>query len=302
MADVELIDYSMPDTVEEFETFSISLTLKNVSDSPNYDEGYILIDYESEYRTGYVAKKGYGIDYLEAGETKTVTLEFSIGGSKYYDVTGDFPVWASSLVHGWDEKLGILTVTDAYPPQPEPDPADFSFDNLRYTKDNEIIKPKVDVTNTGDESGDILVKFMLGGNEVTNSGTVSIDSGNTKTLSGAFIPIDSTGGEICAVEDGGDAEICDTFDWGDIIDNLKEGSIGLPDSVKVDESLDCIFKVINDGDISKDGEITCSVNGNQVDMKTVTVPPNDEKTVIFDLLFEKSGDYEVCCSVQKTLV
>jgi len=249
--------------------------------------------------------------YVKPSSTRTYTT--NIDSSEIYfsptdkeKDTVDKEIWMANTAKENNPLYyaGTLTINMPQPtptPPPSPPPADFSFSNLRITRDGEIIKPKVDVTNIGGQSGSILVKFLLDGNEVTNTGTVTIGAGNTKTLSGAFIPTDKEGGRICAVEQDGDARLCNTFSWGKIIKPLRTTNISFPTEVGMDESFDVSCEVVNDGAISKDGTVELTINDNVRNTKTVSaVPPNDSKHVYFTTSISSRGSHEICCDVTKT--
>jgi len=269
-------------TVKEGNNFDVSFTFSNT---------YLFTDVRA-YGYLYVGNITYNWDMgtVPAGETKTLTKTVTAPDA-------DKATIKVNRRFGDTYTLGTVDIEQV--PEPTP-PPDYSFSNLRVTQDGEKLHPKVDVTNTGGQFGEVRVDFTFNGEMKTND-TLNLSAGETKTATGTYIPTELTSAKVCAVEHGGDAEVCGTFTWGDIIKPLEATNTSFPSEVKVGESFSVSCDVVNDGAISKDGTVVVTVDGDVRDRKTVsTVPPNDSEHVSFTISIGSRGSHEICCDVVKT--
>lgn len=280
--DFALVDSQIPSSVKEGDVFDVSFTFENsylFSDVKAY--GTLTIDGQTH---------DWDAGWIGAGETKTVTKSVTAPSKDSAEVV-------VNVRFGGTYSLGVV---DIQPRKEKPEPADFSFSNLRVDVDGEKIHPRVDVTNVGGVGGDIRVDFEFDGNMKTNN-SAYISAGGTKTVSGTYIPVDMTSAKVCAVEHGGDAKLCDTFSWGKIIKPL-ELSVSMPSTVDKGETFNVVATLKNTGDISKTGYVDLLVDGSVRKSKSTGVPPHSSRDIVFEVVIKSVGDYKICCDLTNTEV
>lgn len=270
-ATFEIQDVRLPADGETGDRIEIEIDVENVGD----EAGGKTVAFEFGNRE--VASDSITLD---AGERTTITTRMTLpeDGGTY--------TWRA--IAGDAETTGQFEVT-------EPEPATFeigSVDVPAQTRTGETVDVFVNVTNTGDETGEKEVTFRFAGEEIATS-TFELAPG--KSVNATV--------DVTMPEDAG------TYDWrvtagedettGDI--EVTAGptarfvieSVDVPDEVHLGGTVQARINVTNVGEGAGEREVALVFEGQEIGSDTFELEPGETVSVVADMTVpEKTGTYD----------